>query len=70
MADSEGCERNPFARDVYRPKVAHLQNLSEIKKIVCPFWFGPVRHALLSNDVSDLQSECFPRTRPGVACGL
>ena len=32
MADSEGCERNPFARDVFRPKVAYLQNLSEIEK--------------------------------------
>ena len=28
MADSEGCERNPFARDVLRPMVAYLQNLS------------------------------------------
>ena len=32
MADSEGCERNPFARDAFRPKVANLQNLSEIEK--------------------------------------
>ena len=32
MADSEGCERNPFARDAFRPKVACLQNLSEIEK--------------------------------------
>ena len=36
MADSEGCERNPFARDAFRPKVACLQNLSEIKKMACP----------------------------------
>ena len=47
VADSEGCERNPFARDVFRPKVAYLQNLSEIEKIVCPYRFGPLRHALL-----------------------
>ena len=32
MVDSEGCERNPFVRDVFRPKVAFLQNLSESKK--------------------------------------
>ena len=70
MADSKGCERNLFARDIFRPKVAHMQNLSEIEKIVCPYRFGPLRSALLSNDVSDLQSECFPRTPPGVACGL
>ena len=50
MADSEGCERNPFARDVFRPKVAHLQNWSEIEKIVCPYRFGPLRHALLNFD--------------------
>ena len=37
MADTEGCEKNPFARDVFRPMVAYLQNLSEIKKIVCPY---------------------------------
>ena len=49
MADSEGCERNPFARDVFRPKVAYLQNLSEIEKIVCPYRFGPLRHTLLIN---------------------
>ena len=48
MADSEGCERNPFARDVFRPMVAYLQNLSEIEKIVCPYRFGPLRHALLN----------------------
>ena len=33
MADSEGCERNPFARDVFRPMVTYLQNLSEIEKV-------------------------------------
>ena len=32
MADSEGCERNPFARDIFRPMVAYLQNLSEMEK--------------------------------------
>ena len=32
MADSEGCERNPFAQDVFGPMVAYLQNLSEIEK--------------------------------------
>ena len=48
MADSEGCERNLFAREVFRPKVAYLQNSSEIEKIVCPYWFGPLRHALLN----------------------
>ena len=31
MADTEGCERNHFARDVFRAKVAYLQNLSESK---------------------------------------
>ena len=48
MADSEGCERNPFARDVFRPMVAHLQNLSEFEITVCPYRFGPLRHALLN----------------------
>ena len=48
MADSEGCERNPFAQDVFRPKVAYLQNVSEIEKISCSYRFGPLRHALLS----------------------
>ena len=48
MADSEGCEKNPFARDVFRPKVAYQQNLSELEKIVCPYRFCPLRHALLS----------------------
>ena len=33
LADSEGCERNPFAEDVFRPMVAYLQNLSEFEKI-------------------------------------
>ena len=47
MADTERCERNPFARDVFRAKVAYLQNLSEIEKIVCPYRFSPLRHALL-----------------------
>ena len=47
MADSEGCERNPFAQDGFKPKVAYLQNLSEIEKIVCAYRFGPLRHALL-----------------------
>ena len=32
MADSEGCERNSFARDLFRPKVAYLKNLSEMEK--------------------------------------
>ena len=31
MADSEGCERHPFARDVFRPKVVP-ENFSEIEK--------------------------------------
>ena len=48
MADSEGCKRNPFARSSFRPKVAYLQNLSKIEKKVCPYRFGPLRHALLS----------------------
>ena len=47
MADSEGCEKNPFARDVFRPKEAYQQNLSELEKIVCPYRFSPLRHALL-----------------------
>ena len=42
MADSEGCERNPFARNVFRPMVAYLQNLSEIEKIVFPYTIGSV----------------------------
>ena len=37
MADSEDCERNPFAREVFRPMVGYLQNLSEIEKMVCAF---------------------------------
>ena len=49
IADSEGCEKNPFARDGFRPKVAHLHNLSEIEKIVCPNRFGPLTHALLND---------------------
>ena len=32
MAGTERFERNPFARDVFRAKVAYLQNLSEIEK--------------------------------------
>ena len=44
MADSEGCERNPFAEDVFRLMVAYLENMSEIEKIVCPCKFGPCRH--------------------------
>ena len=47
MADSEGCKRNPLARDIFRPMVANLQNLSEIEKIVCLYRFSPLRHALL-----------------------
>ena len=47
MADSEGCKRNPFARDVFRPNVAYLQNFSEIEKIACPYRYGRLRHALL-----------------------
>ena len=47
MADSEGYKRNPFARDVFRQMVTYLQNLIEIKKIVCPYRFGLLRHALL-----------------------
>ena len=34
MADSEGWEINPFAVDVFKPKVAYLHNLSEIEKLV------------------------------------
>ena len=52
IADSEGCERNPFARDVIRAKQAYLQNMSEIEKIVCPYRFGPLRHALLSTVIT------------------
>ena len=48
MADSEGCERTPFAGDVFRPMVAYLQNLSEFEKNVCPYRFVPLRHALLN----------------------
>ena len=40
MADSEGCDRNSFARDVFRPMVAYLQNLSEIEKILRPYKNG------------------------------
>ena len=47
MADSEGCERNLFARDIFRPKVAYLLKLSEIEEMACPYRFGPLRHALL-----------------------
>ena len=32
MAYSEGCERNPFAREVLRPMVAYPYNLSEFEK--------------------------------------
>ena len=32
MVDSNGCKRNPFARNSFRPMVADLQNLSEIEK--------------------------------------
>ena len=32
MVDSEGCGKNSFARDVFRPKVAYPQNLSKIEK--------------------------------------
>ena len=32
MVKSASCERNPFARDLVRPKVAYLQNLSEIEE--------------------------------------
>ena len=49
MADSEGCERNAFARDIFRPKVAYMQNLSEIEKIVWTCRFSPLRHALLKS---------------------
>ena len=48
VVDSEGWEINPFAVDVFKPKVAYLQNLSEIEKIACPNRFGPLRHALLN----------------------
>ena len=48
MADSEGCERNSFARSGFRPKEADLQNLSKIENTVFPYRFGPLRHALLS----------------------
>ena len=74
MADSEGCERNPFARGVFRPKVAHLQNLSEIEKMVCPSRFGPLRHALLSDatDTSRSSTSVEPfRIEPEFAvCGV
>ena len=56
MADSEGCERNPFARDVFRPKVVVPENLSEIEKIVCPYRFGPLRHAFLNLETITLAS--------------
>ena len=58
MADSEGCERNPFARDVLRPKVVQVgpENLSEIEKIVCPYRFGPLRHAFLNLETLTLAS--------------
>ena len=32
MADSEGCEKNAFAEDIFKSKVAYLQHLSEIEK--------------------------------------
>ena len=47
MADSEGCDRNPFAQDVFRPMVAYLQNFNKIEEIACPYRFDPLRHALL-----------------------
>ena len=50
MTDSEGCKRNPFARDVFRPMVAYRQNLTEIEKIICPYRFGALRQALLKPD--------------------
>ena len=34
MADSDGCEGNPFAKDVVRRLVANLQNLWIITKII------------------------------------
>ena len=43
MVDSEGCERNPFAQDVFRPMVAYLQNASKIEKTFAHI--GPLRHA-------------------------
>ena len=48
MADSAGCERNLFARDVLRPIVAYLQNLNKIEKIISPYTCGSgfLRHAL------------------------
>ena len=32
IAESKGCERNPFAEDDFRPMVAYLQNLSKIEE--------------------------------------
>ena len=48
MADSEDFERNTLARDVFRPMVDYLQNLSEIEKMVCACGLGPLTHALLN----------------------
>ena len=36
VADSEGCEKNPFAREVFKAKGSLPANLSQIEKIVCP----------------------------------
>ena len=47
MADSEGCEKNPFAREVFRPKVAYQETVIKIEKIVCPYRFSHLKHALL-----------------------
>ena len=33
MADSKGCERNPFAQDVFRPKVAYMQIVRNQKSL-------------------------------------
>ena len=47
MVDSEGCERNPFAEDVFRRMAAYLLMLSKIGIIICPYRFGPLRHVLI-----------------------
>ena len=49
MADFEGCERNPFARDVFKAQGSLPEKLNDIKTIVSPYRFDPLRYALLNS---------------------
>ena len=51
MADSEGCEKNPFARDVFKAKGSLPANLSEIEKNRLP----------IGSVISDMHSQVFEK---------